>query len=1010
MFNWWVDFDAPQYLILLLLLPVFWLVGRRSLSALGRWRRTTVLGLRLAVAALLIVALAEPNWLTLMHRLTVLFVVDASNSIERSELDDALAYVNAAAQQRDAERGDRAGVVVFGREAGVEVPPIDQPWRLARIESELDPRFTNLESALKVATAAFPSDSAKRVVIISDGNENAGRAVPQAAALLDSGVGIDCVPIRYKRRGEVRVEKVAVPADIRRGTPFMLRVVLDNLTTDRTIPGGLRISRSLGGVEHSVADEMVQLAPGKRVFTVRQELAEAGISTYQARFVPDNPADDAHLENNVATGFSRVGGQGHVLLIEDAALAGRFDPLVQLLRRNDIEVTVRDTRWPYDDLADLQQFDCVILADVARVAGEAASDLTQFSDAQIQALVQNTEHFGSGLLVLGGPNSFGAGGWTNSKLEKALPVDFQIDNAKVEASGALLLVVDSSGSMSGPKIVWSKAAAIAAAQMLSRRDYLGVVSFDSEAHWVVPLRRNDAAFRAKQRIDRLGAGGGTDMMPALRQAYEAIQKVDASLKHVIVLTDGQTPKENYESLVSDAQKNGITTTGVAVGPDADRLLLADIGRRGGGKFYQVLSPRAIPRIFMREARRVTMPLVFEDRNGIAVNVVGSSELLSGIDSPPPTSGYVLTTVKQDPLVEVLMTTPRQVPANSTILATWQYGLGRAAVLTTDIGQRWAIDWPAWGNYEKLMLQLVRWSMRSHDMNEQLVMTAENRHGAIEVIINAIDRDDAHLNFLSLLGTVVLPNGQTEDFALEQAAPGRYTARFEADEPGNYYLSVSGGSRNAPWRAAVSIPPTAELDSLVSHEGFLAGLAEGTPRDGEPGRLIHSSRGLGDTDGLLATDVFRPGLAPAQSRDMMWPLVLLLGSVAFFGDVFCRRVAISLSWLPQVLRRLPLVARPAPASGGDDRMERLRHTKSRATVQFGRAGATARFEPATPPDHKSEIDSRSESLVGAEQGTASGPATPAPTAEPLPEENAPSEYTARLLDAKKRAQRQRDSNR
>ena len=43
----------------------------------------------------------------------------------------------------------------------------------------------------------------------------------------------------------------------------------------------------------------------------------------------------------------------------------------------------------------------------------------------------NTQQMGSGLVMLGGPNSFGAGGWTNTELEKAMPVDFQIDNAKV---------------------------------------------------------------------------------------------------------------------------------------------------------------------------------------------------------------------------------------------------------------------------------------------------------------------------------------------------------------------------------------------------------------------------------------------------------------------------------------------------------------------------------------------------------------------------------------------------
>jgi len=996
--NWSVGFDAPQYLLLLALLPLFWLIARRSLRTLGKWRQRAAMLVRLTVAALMVIALAEPNWLTLMHRVTVLFLVDASDSIQPDELSHALDYVNAAVDQRRADRGDRAGLIVFGRDASVEVPPLNHEWRLPRIESRIDPRFTNLEAALKLARATFPHDSAKRVVIISDGNENIGRAEPLAAALLDSGIGIDCVPISYQRQGDVRVEKVVVPSGIRRGVPFQLRVMLHNLQPDRAISGKLRITRRFGGSQYVVSEEAVSVEPGKKVLVLPQELAESGLSTYEARFVPDNPADDAHLENNVAAGFCSVGGKGHVLVIEDASLAGRFDHLVQLLRANDIEVTVRDTRQPFDDLADLQQFDGVILADVARIAGEDADNLTQFSDSQIRALVQNTEHFGAGLIVFGGPNSYGAGGWTNTELEKALPVNCQIDNAKVEAVGALVLVIDSSGSMSGPKIAWSKAAAIAASRMLGKRDYLGVVAFDSEARWIVPLRRNEVSLRAQARIEQLGAGGGTNMMPGLELAYRAIQAVDASLKHVIVLSDGQTPPDRYASLVSGVRRRNITTTAVAVGPDADRVLLAEIANQGGGKFYHVVSPNVIPRIFMREARQVATPLMFEDRNGIAVEIAGANEVLSGIDTPPPVTGYVLTTVKQHSLVEVLLATPRQPQPTSTILATWRYGLGRTAAWTTDLGQRWASAWPTWRHYQKLLLQLVRSTMRAHDLNERLVMSADTRDGGIEIVIHSLEQDNLDSNLWHLSGTVVLPNGESQAFTPEQIAPGRYTAWLPAQEPGSYYLSVSAGNGSAPLRTAVSVPPSVEHNDLFSSDGFLAQLAEGTPRGGKGGRVIQSPQGIADTQGLLTTDVFRPGLAPAQSRNPMWPLLLLIASVAFWGDVFCRRVAMSFDWLTQLYRLLAGQGQTESAEAGASPMERLKRSK---------AGATARFEVARDLALETQLDRAGIAAAFAQaSASASSPAdstTKPPAAEAAGETP---EFTARLLEIKRQL-RQRE---
>lgn len=976
----WVSFDAPAYLILIAVLPIFWFVGRRSLRALGSWRQHMAMLLRMAIATLLIVALAEPNWMTMIHRLTVLFLVDGSASVEQGELTHALNYVSAAAKQRQPQHGDRAGVVVFGRDAAVEVPPTEHPWQLSRIESDIEPEHTNLDSALQLAKASFPADTLKRVVIVSDGKENVGNAQPQARELLDSSIGIDVVPIHYQRQGDVVVEKVVAPTEIRSRAPFDLRVVVDNRDPKQTIGGTIRVTREAGGVRQVVAEQPVQLEPGKRVLSIRQELTDAGFSTYEATFVPDDSAADLHRENNASTAFCHVGGPGRVLLVEDASLPGRFTSLVELLRKNDIEVTVRDTRRPFDNLADLQQFDTVILADVSRIAGDGPTGITQIADEQIHQLVQNTEHFGCGLVVLGGPNSFGAGGWNNSELEKALPVDFQIESHKVEASGALVLVIDSSGSMTGDKILWSKQAAMAAAQMLGKRDYIGVVSFDYEFHWIVPVQRNDTTDRTRSRIAQLGASGGTNLMPALHEAYRAIQGTDASLKHVIVLTDGQTPKDNFASLVTDMRRRGITTTGVAVGPDADRALLAELGQRGGGKFYHVQSPKAIPSIFMREARRVAMPLVFEDPGGIAVRSETSSEVLNGIVDLPPITGFILTTVKKDPLVEVLLSTPRQPQPNSTILATWQYGLGRAAVLTTDVGQRWANSWPEWESYEKLMLQLMRWSMRSHETNETLMMTADSHEGEIQVVINALNPDDARTNLLNLRGTSVAPDGQADDFDVTQAAPGRYVGIIEADKPGNYYLSVDTGKGAAPLRTAVHISRTTEFDNLESNDALMFTLAEGVPKNGSRGKVITSSKGLANKEALLTTDVFRRDLPAAKARDSMWPIVLLAASVAFLGDVFCRRVVISWEWLLRLLAWLPSFGRPALAESPLPRMERLKQSKASAVARFEALRSEPSFDPTTAPAE---------------------PATPA--APVTVEDTAHSPYfTSRLLEAKKRA--------
>ena len=258
-----------------------------------------------------------------------------------------------------------------------------------------------------------------------------------------------------------------------------------------------------------------------------------------------------------------------------------------------------------------------------------------------------------------------------------------------------------------------------------------------------------------------------------------------------------------------------------------------------------------------------MPLVFEDKDGFGVNVVSPDNELSGIDALPPITGYVLTTIKQNPLVEVLAATPRQPPPNSTIMAAWTYGLGRAAVLTTDIGQR-AGRPPGrgWGKLRQVTAPAGPPLDASHDANEQLALSTELRDGKIRLVVTALDREDEHLNYLSLSAAAVRPDGTVEEHALEQTAPGRYVPAIDAAEPGNYFLSVSGGADTAPLRTAVEVLQTAEFDRLESNETLLAGLAARTPTDGEPGSVIASPKGSQPTPTRCSN---RTSSVPASRR-------------------------------------------------------------------------------------------------------------------------------------------------
>ena len=283
------------------------------------------------------------------------------------------------------------------------------------------------------------------------------------------------------------------------------------------------------------------LEPGKRVFTIREQIEAPDFYNYQAEFIPDDIARDPVTQNKRATAFTHVRGRGQVLLIEDQDDPGQFAFLVDRLRHENLQVTVQSTKDTFTSLGELQPYDTVILADVPSEG---------FTEDQMKMLARNTQQMGAGLVMLGGPNSFGAGGWANTPVEEAMPVDFRIKNAKVVPVGALALLIDRSGSMNGEKLAMAKAAAMAAVNVLSSEDYVTVVAFDAAPHLLVPLTRKGASRTIKSRIDRLGADGGTNMEPGILMAYgQLLHATDAAARHLVILTDGLTEGSGYPQLI-----------------------------------------------------------------------------------------------------------------------------------------------------------------------------------------------------------------------------------------------------------------------------------------------------------------------------------------------------------------------------------------------------------------------------------------------------------------------------
>ena len=939
MFSYHPTFAAPAYLAILLLLPALWWYSYRRLAGLGRVRRWLALLLRTLVVALLAMAAADMQIVRSNDHLTVLYLLDHSLSIPQEKREAMIEYVKKEVHAHRRNH-DRAGVIVFGREAAIELPPFDDDLQIGKtIESLFDPQATNIAAAIRLAQATFPEDSARRIVVVTDGCQNQGNALEQARAAATAGIGIDVVPVRYRVRSDVAVERVILPGEVRLNQPFDLRVVLANNSDANPgekadVPGRLVITKIVD--DQPVGEpweQKVVLPPGKKVFNLRQSIDTANFYTYEAKFIPDRPEDNAMPQNKRATGFTHVAGKGQVLMIVSQERPTEYNTLAERLREHGLEVVIRGTDRLFSSLAELQIYDTVVLADVPR----ATSDEVSFSDEQIDMLVRNTQQMGAGLVMLGGTESFGAGGWTGTDLEKAMPVDFQIRNAEVAPRGALVLVMHASEIAQGNGI--QKQIAKEAIKTLSAQDYCGVMQWNGNEVWIYgkgPVEIGQFRNRLLGAVDRMIPGDMPDFEPAMslaEQGFKELQSKSVAVKHMIVLSDGD-PSAPNPNTISRLRAMGVTISTVAVNAHGmiESGRLASMASAGNGKFYAVNNPnKALPRIFQKEARRVSRPLVYDPHNSFPVKQVTEHPMMSGVSDLPPIRGYVLTSKKENPLVEtVLLATKPGGEDNTTILAGWNYGLGRAVAFTTDAGLQWTPGWAGSPAADKLFAQIIRWSMRPSGGAGHMTATFEPADGKMRVVVTALDDKNEFLNFLTMTGTAVGPDLKKPlDIQIEQTGPGHYVGTFPVSDAGSYFVTINPGRGLAPLRTGVNVPYSDEFRDLGPNDALLSELAAVLPKDGPKGELIENAAKPDAFDTLPASfNTFRHDMPKAASSQEAWHWLVLLASCVFLADVFIRRVSVNFAWVPPLFRRArDFVLRRQPAPAQPQYIERLKSRKA-----------------------------------------------------------------------------------
>ncbi len=874
---------APRMLGLVLLAPYFlWMLGR-SLADLPLAQRVLSVLLRIGFVALLALGLSRLAKTATTSKVCTVYLVDVSESVPDAALTDAQVAIQAGLDAKPEDGLVR--VVTFARRArvvelaeGGKAPAIVRHEPLAEATAPAVPgkprlglgAATDIASAMELAYGLYPAGYLRRAIILSDGVQTDGDMLSEATRAKQFGVKVFAIPYRRPVPGEVAVRDLRAPDKLHVDEPFELHSTIFS-SRPETVRAVLKQGEAINGLE---GVRTIDLKAGDNDVAWKSVVRVAGEVTY-ALELTDIP-EDHFKENNRFAVTVAVPGRPAVLYIEGNPAHQGY--LASALNAQGFEVDPRGPSELPSSLRELERYDFVILSDTPADA---------VSLTQQDALEGYVRDLGGGFLFAGGENGYGLGGWYHSTVERILPVRMDAEKRRDEPDVAMALVIDRSGSMTGLPLEMAKEAAKATADTLSADDLLEVIAFDSQPTRIVRMTAAKHRARIQSDIARIQAGGGTEIFGALDAAYQALTVTRARKKHVVLLTDGVAPQNGIRDLVQAMSAEGMTVSTVGLGAGIDDQLLRMISDLGGGRFYKVVDPQSLPRVFTKETEMVSRSAAVEEY--FQPKVVTPADFLRGIDvaSAPFLHGYVATKLKPPPAQEIL-----QSELGEPILARWHVGLGWSLAWTSDVKNLWAVEWLRWPGYGQFWGQLTREHMRQK-RRQELTLRAEidPATGNVKASLDAVGGDDKFQNGLDGKLTIRSPEGgergePLRTVRLPQTAPGRYEVEFPLDRYGPYLLhatlekSVDDGKGGASHSATiaegyghVTNPYPREYLALEPDVASLRRVAEATG-----GRL--------DPDAKAPWD---PGGESVTYHEDLWPRFVGAAVILFVLDLLLRRV-------------------------------------------------------------------------------------------------------------------------
>lgn len=764
---------------LLLLLPwcvcIWWMI--RGTVRLEGTRKAAVISVR-AVILLLLIAIAaqvQPFW-KIEHR-NLIFVADRSASVNADgQLGE---WIAKAMEEKNSD--DLGGIVTIGLDSVVErTLSSDQlsSFEQYAFRAKVNEHFTDVSQGLRLASGLLQQSGGGKIVLLSDGAENAGNMLKQAAILKSAGIEVDVVPITPPSRVDAAIEAFDVPQTLRQGEKFTFE-----FTINSTSAGDAELR--LYGDNAELSRSTVQLEPGENRFALQSAALEPGFHRFRAELYANG---DEREQNNAAYAFSRVSGPPAVLIVEGKP--GTSSNVEAALDASLIRHETIDPGQLSVELVSYAAYDSIILNNVSA---------TRIAEKPMEWIGKAVSDYGIGLVMLGGEDSFGLGGYFKTPIERALPVYMDLKGKRQIPSLGLILVIDRSGSMSDGKLELAKEAAMRTVELLRDEDSVGVVAFDSAPWWVVEPTKLTDRKTVLQQIQGIQAEGGTEIYTALDSAYNKLLEVQAQRKHIILLTDGQSASNpGYNALTQGMNDNQMTMSTVAVGDGADQQLLSQLAEAAKGRFYFTKDQSTLPAIFSRETVLMSRTYIVERNFVPAIGQAGDWASLWR-DGVPSLQAYIATTAKETAEVALLS------PDGDPVLARWPYGSGRTVAWTSDLTGKWSNDWVQWESLPNVLTEWIKWTFPQF---ESVPYTVGAELQGREVKLN-IASEGGEMDAASKLTAIV--NDESGDSATLKPitiAPGEYAASLPVSEPGVYLMQINEQASNSTEASTMSGGTTA----------------------------------------------------------------------------------------------------------------------------------------------------------------------------------------------------------